>query len=195
MKLHPLVKEVLITAEEIEQKCLELGQEISSYYLNEYPVQDNTILCFGLLKGCIPFMAKFIPHLVGVECETEYMVVSSYFGGVKSNGVPQILLDLPIPVTNRDVLLVEDIIDSGKTVKMIKEYLYLKGARSVKVVTLLDKKAGRKVDLVADWYGFDVPDAFLIGFGLDYEERLRNLPYIAIADTAKLKTWQWGTKK
>ncbi|MBH8623421.1 MULTISPECIES: hypoxanthine phosphoribosyltransferase [Spiroplasma] len=195
MKLHPLVKEVLITAEEIEQKCLELGQEISSYYLNEYPVQDNTILCLGLLKGCIPFMAKFIPHLVGVECETEYMVVSSYFGGVKSNGVPQILLDLPIPVTNRDVLLVEDIIDSGKTVKMIKEYLYLKGARSVKVVTLLDKKAGRKVDLVADWYGFDVPDAFLIGFGLDYEERLRNLPYIAIADTAKLKTWQWGTKK
>ncbi|WP_425379690.1 hypoxanthine phosphoribosyltransferase [Spiroplasma endosymbiont of Stenodema calcarata] len=195
MKLHPLVKEVLITAEEIEQKCLELGQAVSNYYLNEYPVQENTILCLGLLKGCIPFMAKFISYLVGVECETEYMVVSSYFGGVKSNGVPQILLDLPIPVTNRDILLVEDIIDSGKTIKIIKDYLTLKGARSVKVVTLLDKKAGREVDLIADWYGFDAPHVFLVGFGLDYNERLRNLPYVAVADTEKLKKWHWGAKK
>ncbi|ELL44974.1 hypoxanthine phosphoribosyltransferase [Spiroplasma melliferum] len=195
MKIHPLVKEILITTEEIDEKCFELGQQISHYYLNEYPAKDNTILCLGLLKGCIPFMAKFIAHLVGVECETEYMVVSSYFGGVKSKDTPQILLDLPMPITNRDILLVEDIIDSGKTIKMIKDYLYLKGARSVKVVTLLDKKAGRKVDLVADWYGFDVPPAFLIGFGLDYQERLRNLPYIAIADQEKLATWKWDIKK
>ncbi|WP_425379145.1 hypoxanthine phosphoribosyltransferase [Spiroplasma endosymbiont of Polydrusus pterygomalis] len=195
MKIHPLVKEVLITTEEIDQKCFELGQKISHYYLNEHPAQDNTILCLGLLKGCIPFMAKLIPQLVGVECETEYMVVSSYFGGVKSNDTPQILLDLPMPITNRDILLVEDITDSGKTIKMIKDYLYLKGARSVKVVTLLDKKAGRKVDLAADWYGFDVPPTFLIGFGLDYQERLRNLPYIAIADQDKIKNWKWTTKR
>ncbi|APE75380.1 hypoxanthine phosphoribosyltransferase [Spiroplasma citri] len=195
MKIHPLVKEILITTEEIDEKCFELGQQISHYYLNEYPAKDNTILCLGLLKGCIPFMAKFIAHLVGVECETEYMVVSSYFGGVKSKDTPQILLDLPMPITNRDILLVEDIIDSGKTIKMIKDYLYLKGARSVKVVTLLDKKAGRKINLVADWYGFDVPPAFLIGFGLDYQERLRNLPYIAIADQEKLATWKWDIKK
>ncbi|WFG97975.1 hypoxanthine phosphoribosyltransferase [Spiroplasma citri] len=195
MKIHPLVKEILITTEEIDEKCFELGQQISHYYLNEYPAKDNTILCLGLLKGCIPFMAKFIAHLVGVECETEYIVVSSYFGGVKSKDTPQILLDLPMPITNRDILLVEDIIDSGKTIKMIKDYLYLKGARSVKVVTLLDKKAGRKINLVADWYGFDVPPAFLIGFGLDYQERLRNLPYIAIADQEKLATWKWDIKK
>ncbi|MFU0252572.1 hypoxanthine phosphoribosyltransferase [Spiroplasma sp. Moj] len=194
MKIHPLVKEILITTEEIDEKCFELGQQISHYYLNEYPAKDNTILCLGLLKGCIPFMAKFISHLVGIECETEYMVVSSYFGGIKSKDTPQILFDLPMPITNRDILLVEDIIDSGKTIKMIKDYLYLKGARSVKVVTLLDKKAGRKVDLAADWYGFDVPPAFLIGFGLDYQERLRNLPYIAIADQKKLATWKWDIK-
>ncbi|RUO86597.1 hypoxanthine phosphoribosyltransferase [Spiroplasma endosymbiont of Megaselia nigra] len=194
MKIHPLVKEILITTEEIDEKCFQLGQQISHYYLNEYPAKDNTILCLGLLKGCIPFMTKFISHLVGIECETEYMVVSSYFGGIKSKDTPQILLDLPMPITNRDILLVEDIIDSGKTIKMIKDYLYLKGARSVKVVTLLDKKAGRKVNLVADWYGFDVPPAFLIGFGLDYQERLRNLPYIAIADQKKLATWKWDIK-
>ncbi|WP_374696675.1 hypoxanthine phosphoribosyltransferase [Spiroplasma endosymbiont of Polydrusus formosus] len=195
MKIHPLVKEVLITTEEINQKCFELGQKISHYYLNEHPTQYNTILCLGLLKGCIPFMAKLITQLVGVECETEYMIVSSYFGGVKSNETPQILFDLPMLITNRDILLVEDIIDSGKTIKMIKYYLYIKGARSVKVVTLLDKKSGRKVDLVTDWYGFDVPPDFLIGFGLDYQERLRNLPYIAIIDQDKIKNWKWTTKR
>ncbi|AXF96742.1 hypoxanthine phosphoribosyltransferase [Spiroplasma phoeniceum] len=194
MKIHPLVKEILITTEEIDEKCFELGQQISHYYLNEYPAKDNTILCLGLLKGCISFMTKLISHLVGIECETEYMVVSSYFGGIKSKYTPQILLDLPMPITNRDILLTEDIIDSCKTIKIIKDYLYLKGARSVKIVTLLDKKAGRKVDLDADWYGFDVPPAFLIGFGLDYQECLRNLPYIAIADQKKLATWKWDIK-
>ncbi|AHF58089.1 hypoxanthine phosphoribosyltransferase [Spiroplasma eriocheiris] len=191
MMTHPLVKEILISEAQIDQRCAELGAEISAYYSQpEHKLKDNTILCLGLLKGCIPFMAKFIRHLT-IECETEYMVVSSYFGGVKGNGAPKIVLDLPIPIDQRDILLVEDIIDSGKTIKMIKDYLILKGAKSVKVVTLLDKKAGREVDLVPDWFGFDVPHAFLIGFGLDYEERLRNLPYVAIADTDKIKTWKW----
>lgn len=195
MKIHPLVKKILITNKEINKKCFELGQIINNYYFNEYPINNNTILCLGLLKGCIPFMAKFISYLVDIECETEYIVISSYFGGIKSKNNPKILFDLSVSIINRDILLIEDIIDSGKTIKMIKDYLFLKGAKSVKVVTLLDKKEGRKVDLVADWYGFDVSLAFLIGFGLDYQERLRNLPYIAIADLEKLKKWKWKLKK
>lgn len=135
-------------------------------------------------------MAKFISYLK-INCITEYMAVSSYFGGIKGNGMPKILLDLPISIDNRDILLVEDIIDSGKTIKLVKEYLLLKRAKSVRVVTLLDKKMSYKINLIADWWGFIVPNVFLIGFGLDYEERLRNLPYIGIADYDKMKVWKW----
>ncbi|AGM25316.1 hypoxanthine phosphoribosyltransferase [Spiroplasma chrysopicola] len=191
MKIHPLVKEVLYTRKDITAKCKELAQVVNQYYQeNSQHNKDNTVICLGLLKGCIPFMAMLLLDLE-IEVETEYMTVSSYGGGVAGNLNPEIMFDLVADVNDRDVLLVEDIIDSGKTIKLVKDYLLGKGARTVKVVTLLDKKSGRKVDLTVDWYGFDVPAAFLIGFGLDYEERLRNLPYVAIANVEKIKTWTW----
>lgn len=188
--IHPLVKEIIITNAQIVERSRQLAIKISEFYKQDLNLNQNSLLCVGLLKGCIPFMAEFIKHLE-IECETQYMLVSSFFGGTKASGTPQIILDIPVVVVNRDILIVEDIIDSGLTLKMIKEYLLLKGASSVRVVTLLDKKQGRKVELDADWSGFDVPKAFLIGFGLDFEEKLRNLPYVAIADSEKIKKWKW----
>jgi hypoxanthine phosphoribosyltransferase len=189
MKPHPLVKEILITKDQINKRSEELAKEISNYYADQN-VRDNTVIMIGLLKGCIPFMAKFLEYFE-YNCETEYMVVSSYLGGVRTQAEPKINLDLNMSVEGEHILIVEDIIDSGATLSYVKRYLEFKGAADVKIVTLLDKPEGRKVHLAPDWFGFEVQNQFLIGFGLDYQEKLRNLPYIAIADKDKLKDWEW----
>lgn len=188
-KKHPLVKEILLTNEQIDKRSQELAEEISEYYTNQ-EVKENTIILIGLLKGCIPFMANFLKYFT-YECMTEYMVVSSYLGGTKQSEEPKINLDLNITVKGKSILIVEDIIDSGNTLEYVKKYLLFKGARDVKIVTLLDKPEGRQVSIDADWFGFTVKNEFLIGFGLDYQERLRNLPYVAVCDTTLLKDWKW----
>ncbi|WP_031543309.1 hypoxanthine phosphoribosyltransferase [Mesoplasma photuris] len=184
---HPLVKEIIFSREQIQERTKVLAEEISQYYKEQ---KTESLLCIGLLKGCIPFYAEFIANYNG-NCETDYMVVSSYRGGIKTSGEPKILLDVNTPLKDRDVLIIEDIIDSGFTLEYIKHYFINRGAKSVKIVTLLDKKVGRKADIKPDWYGFDVDDEFIIGYGLDYQEKLRNLPYIATCDTDKLKDWKW----
>lgn len=191
MEKHPLVKEVLYTNSQIDQRCKELAEEISKFY-EKQKIKDNTVVMIGLLKGCIPFMANLLKYFTH-ECITEYMVCSSYLGGTKQASDPKINLDLNIVIKGKSVLIIEDIIDSGNTLEFVRKYLLFKGAKDVKIVTLVDKPEGRSknVSIEPDWTGFTVKNEFLIGFGLDYEERLRNLPYIATCDIKKLDNWEW----
>lgn len=186
---HPLVKEILYTKEQITSRCQELGKEIDKYY-QQQSVKENTVLLIGILKGCIPFMSELMVNLDSA-CETDYMVVSSYRGGIKSSGDPKIVLDVNSDLKDRHILIVEDVIDSGLTLDFVRRYFYSRGAKEVKIVTLVDKPEKREVKIEADWSAFTVGDHFLIGFGLDYEERLRNLPYVAACDVDKLKDWKW----
>lgn len=169
--MHSDVERIIYSKEQIENRCIELGKIVSEHYGEETPI------VVGLLKGSVPFMAELCKN---IECdmEMEFMDVSSYSGTV-SNEV-KIVKDIEGSVTNRSVLLVEDIIDTGKTLKKVKELMYHKGAKDVKIITLLDKREARVCDVQADWYGFEIPNEFVIGFGLDYNQKYRNLPYIGV---------------
>ena len=178
---HPIIKQILFNHKEIITRIKILAKIISQHYKNN----KKPLIIVGLLKGCIPFLSELILHLT-ITCEIEFMCVSSYKGEKKSITNPVIVMDIKTDINNRDLLIVEDIIDSGATLKVIKEYLFIKGAKTVKVITLLDKPLGRTVKLNADWVGFNVPNEFLIGYGLDYKECFRNLPYIASTTKEKL---------
>lgn len=171
MDLHPDVEKILVSDEQIAERCKELGQELAAYYKGEVPI------AVGLLKGSVPFMAQLVKNVPG-DIEMDYMDVTSY-SGTESTEV-KIVKDLECSIRGRSILLVEDIIDTGKTLKVVKELLYSKGAKDVKIVALLDKPEGRKVDINADWVGFVIPDEFVIGYGLDYNQRYRNLPYVGV---------------
>ena len=167
------IKEVLFSEEEIQEKCKELGKKITEEYEGRFP------LVVGVLKGALPFMADLTKR-IDTHLEMDFMDVSSYGSGTVSSGEVKIVKDLDTSVEGRDVLILEDIIDSGLTLSYLIELFHYRKAKSVKVVTLLDKPDGRKVDLVPDLTGFTVPDAFVVGYGLDYDERYRNLPYIGV---------------
>ena len=166
------VKEILITQEEITRRCKELGAQISSDYKDSCPV------IIGLLKGSVPFMAELIKY-IDIDCRLEFMDVSSY-SGTESNGDVRIVKDIDCSIKDLDVLIVEDIVDTGKTLAKVKELLYSKGARSVKVCSLLDKPDRRIVDIEAEYVGFTIPNKFVIGFGLDFNQKYRNLPYVGV---------------
>ncbi|GAE27993.1 hypoxanthine-guanine phosphoribosyltransferase [Halalkalibacter wakoensis JCM 9140] len=167
------IKEVLISEEQIQEKCRELGKQITEEYDGKFP------LVIGVLKGAMPFMGDLTKR-IDTHIEMDFMDVSSYGAGMVSSGEVKIVKDLDTSVEGRDVLILEDIIDSGLTLSYLVKLFHYRKAKSVKVVTLLDKPEGRKVDLVPDLAGFTVPDAFVVGYGLDYAERYRNLPYIGI---------------
>ncbi|WP_078393349.1 hypoxanthine phosphoribosyltransferase [Shouchella patagoniensis] len=167
------MKEILLSEEQIQEKVKELGHDITEEYRDRFP------LFVGVLKGALPFMADLI-KAVDTHLEIDFMDVSSYGKGTVSSGEVKIVKDLDTKVEDRDVLIVEDIIDSGLTLSYLVELFKYRKARSVKVVTLLDKPEGRKVDLVPDKTGFIVPDEFVVGYGLDFAERYRNLPYVGI---------------
>ncbi|CAJ1317235.1 hypoxanthine phosphoribosyltransferase [Paenibacillus nuruki] len=171
------IEEVLISEEEIQQKILELGAKLSDDYKGRNPL----VIC--VLKGAFVFMADLVKR-IDVPLEIDFMAVSSYGASTKSSGVVKIIKDLDVSVEGRDVLIVEDIIDSGLTLSYLMEVLRGRSASSVRVVTLFDKPAGRTVDLEADYAGFVIPDAFIVGYGLDYAEKYRNLPYIGILKPA-----------
>ncbi|ATZ19966.1 Hypoxanthine-guanine phosphoribosyltransferase [Mesoplasma lactucae ATCC 49193] len=191
MKKHPLVKEILFTNEQIEEATKKVATQVSDYYKAQNDIWENTVLILGLLKGCVPFYASFLKHF-DYECETDFMVVSSYRGTTKTSGDPKIVLDVNTTVKGKDILIVEDVIDSGLTLKYIKAYLMSRGAKSVKIVTLIDKRNKNRVSgIEADWHCFTMGEEFIVGFGLDYQERLRNLPYIGIIDEEKRKNWKW----
>lgn len=167
------IEKILITREEIYSRCAELGKEITSFY------QDKNPLVVGVLKGAVPFMADIVREM---DCylELDFMDVSSYGNAMISSGEVKILKDLDTNVEGRDMLIVEDIIDSGRTLAYLVDLFKYRKAKSVKIVTLLDKPEGRVVDISADFVGFDVPNEFVVGYGLDYAERYRNLPYVGV---------------
>lgn len=167
------IQKVLISEEEIQNRVKELGQKLSEEYAGRTPL----VIC--VLKGAFIFMADLVKNIT-VPVEMDFMAVSSYGASTKSSGVVKIIKDLDVPVDGRDVLIVEDIIDSGLTLSYLIEMLYNRNASSISVVTLFDKPSGRTVSLEANYAGFIVPDEFIVGYGLDYAELYRNLPYVGV---------------
>ena len=173
MGLRNDIKEVLITEEDIQAKVRELGEQLATDYKDKFP------LAIGVLKGAMPFMADLLKR-VDAHLEMDFMDVSSYGTAQVSSGEVKIIKDLNTSVEGRDILIVEDIIDSGLTLSYLVELFRYRKAKSIKIVTLLDKPTGRKADIQADYVGFIVPDAFVVGYGLDYIEKYRNLPYVGV---------------
>nr|WP_239587813.1 hypoxanthine phosphoribosyltransferase [Bacillus pakistanensis] len=163
----------MITEEEIQEKISELGSQLTEEYQDRFP------LAIGVLKGAMPFMADLLKR-VDAYMEMDFMDVSSYGSSTVSSGEVKIVKDLDTKVEDRDILIIEDIIDSGLTLSYLVELFRYRKARSIKIVTLLDKPTGRKADIKADYVGFIVPDEFVVGYGLDFAERYRNLPYIGV---------------
>jgi hypoxanthine phosphoribosyltransferase len=167
------IKEVLISEEEIQEKTKELGTLLSEQY------KDKNPLIVGILKGALPFMADLMKQMP-ILLEYDMMDVSSYGSALTSSGEVKIVKDLDASIEGRHVIIVEDIIDTGRTLKYIQDMLMRRNAKSVKIATLLDKPSGRVTNLDVDWKCFDIPDEFVVGYGLDYRENYRNLPYIGI---------------
>jgi hypoxanthine phosphoribosyltransferase/bifunctional protein TilS/HprT len=171
--MHQDIEKILVTADEIEEICQTMGKKITEDY------RDKNVILVGLLKGCVPFLADLSRH-IDLKCDLAYMSVSSYHGGIASSGDVKIKMDLDISIKGRDVLIVEDIVDTANTIVTIMELFKHRGATSVKIATLLDKPAGRIKPYQPDYVGRVIPKAFVVGYGLDYDELYRNLPYVGI---------------
>ena len=166
------IERILLTRDEIEAKISEVGRRITEDFRDKDPI------FVGVLKGCFIFMADLMRH-VDIKCSMDFMAVSSY-SGTSSTGAVKINKDLSQDIEGRHVIIVEDILDSGVTLSYLKRYLMGRKPASINIVTLLDKPARRKADVFADYSCFEVPDAFVVGYGLDYNEHYRNLPYIGV---------------
>ena len=166
------IESVLISAEEIEEKVAAVGTQISKDFEGKEPI------FVGVLKGCFIFMADLMRH-VTINCSVDFMAVSSY-SGTSSTGAVRINKDLNQDIAGKDLILVEDILDSGVTLNYLKTYLEVRKPASIHIVTLMDKPSRRKADIYADYSCFEVPDAFVVGYGLDYNEKYRNIPYIGV---------------
>ncbi|WIE58208.1 hypoxanthine phosphoribosyltransferase [Curtobacterium sp. MCLR17_031] len=167
------LSEVLFTPEQIDEKLADLAAVVDADYAGRDP------LLVGVLKGAVMVMADFSRHLK-MQARMDWMAVSSYGSGTKSSGVVRILKDLDTDLHGRDVLIVEDIIDSGLTLSWLKQNLQSRGAASVEIVALLRKPEAAKVEVDVKYVGFDIPDAFVVGYGLDYDERYRNLRGVGV---------------
>lgn len=167
------IERILISQEEIQVRCKELGKELTEIYQNTNP------LVVGVLKGAVPFMADIV-RSIDTYLELDFMDISSYGNATVSSGEVKIVKDLDTNVEGRDLLIVEDIIDSGRTLAYLVDLFKYRKAKSVTIVTLLDKPEGRVVNIEADYVGFNVPNEFVVGYGLDYAEAYRNLPYIGV---------------
>jgi len=169
----PNIEKILITGDEIQERVRQLAQQISYDYEGKVPILIN------VLKGGVLFLSDLMREL-RVLHEIDFMSVSSYNDGTDTSGVVRILADLSINIEGKDVLIVEDIVDTGLTLDYIRHMLLARHPKSLRIVTLLDKKERRRVDVPLDYVGFTIPDAFVIGYGLDYRQKYRNLPYVAI---------------
>jgi hypoxanthine phosphoribosyltransferase len=167
------VGDILVQRDELEHRVRELGAEISRDYA------DRQLLLIGVLKGAVFFLADLMRHLE-IDCEVDFMAVSSYGASTDSSGVVRILKDLDAPIEGRDVLIVEDIVDSGLTLSYLFRMLRARNPASLEVCALLTKPARREIDLPIRYVGFEIPNRFAIGYGLDFAERYRNLPYVAV---------------
>jgi hypoxanthine phosphoribosyltransferase len=167
------IKEILLDEETLKSKIKELGNIISKDY------KGKDLVLIGVLKGSVMFMSDLMKEIT-IPCSMDFMAVSSYGNSTSSSGVVRILKDLDFEIEGKSVLVIEDIIDSGVTLKYLMEYLKARKANSLEIACLLNKPERRKVDMHVKYIGFDVPDEFLIGYGLDYAEKYRNLPFIGI---------------
>ncbi|MDY3041100.1 hypoxanthine phosphoribosyltransferase [Streptococcus pluranimalium] len=167
------IKKVLYSEEEIVAKSKELGAQLTKDYAGKNP------LLVGVLKGAVPFMAELIKH-IDTHVEVDFMVVSSYHGGTTSSGEVKILKDVDTNIEGRDVIFIEDIIDTGRTLLYLRDMFKYRKANSVKIATLFDKPEGRIVEIEADYVCYNIPNEFIVGFGLDYNENYRNLPYVGV---------------
>jgi hypoxanthine phosphoribosyltransferase len=164
---------VLIPEDRLQARIQELGQQIRKDF------GDRPIICICVLKGSFIFMADLV-RAIGGDLETEFLGVSSYQGGTQTTGVVQITKDLSGTIEEKDVIIIEDIIDTGLTMHYLLEMLAVRQPRTLAVCTLLDKPSNREVEMKADYVGFSIPDEFVVGYGLDLAERYRNLPHIAV---------------
>ena len=170
---RPAIGDILVQPDELEHRVRELATEISRDYA------DRELLLIGVLKGAVFFLAYLMRHLE-IECEVDFMAVSSYGASTDSSGVVRILKDLDAPIEGRDVLIVEDIVDSGLTLSYLFRMLRARNPESLEVCALLTKPQRREIDLPIRYVGFEIPNRFAIGYGLDFGERYRNLPYVAV---------------
>ncbi|WP_324822514.1 hypoxanthine phosphoribosyltransferase [Sinanaerobacter sp. ZZT-01] len=163
--------EILISEEQLKKRTKEIGKQITEEYKGE------SILAVCILKGAVLFMTDLIRE-IDLDVQIDFMSVSSYGASTKSSGVVRILKDLDTAIEGKNVLIIEDIVDSGLTLKYLKDYLMGRNPKSLKICTLLDKPARRSADILADYTGFEVEDQFIVGYGLDYNQMYRNIPYI-----------------
>jgi len=171
----PHVGEILVQPDELTHRVRELAAEISSDY------SGRDLLLIGVLKGAVFFLSDLMRHLE-VDCEVDFMAVSSYGSSTDSSGIVRILKDLDAPIAGRDVLIVEDIVDSGLTLSYLFRMLRARNPATLEVCALLTKPERREVDLPIRYVGFEIPNRFAIGYGLDHAERFRNLPYVAVLE-------------
>ena len=174
-ELERAVGEVLIDQETLAARVAELGAEVSADY------EGRDLLLIGVLKGAVFFMADLMRHLT-VPCEVDFMAISSYGDATDSSGIVRILKDLDINIEGRDVLVVEDIIDSGLTLSYLIRNLESREPSSLEVCALLTKPSRREIDVTVRYVGFEIPNKFVVGYGLDFAERYRNLPYVGVLD-------------
>ncbi|RLK63616.1 hypoxanthine phosphoribosyltransferase [Atopobacter sp. AH10] len=167
------IERILVTEEEIQDRIKTLGEQISKDYAGKNPL----VIC--ILKGAAFFMTDLVRYLT-VKCEMDFMDIDSYGDATVSSGQVKIVKDLSTSVDGRNVLIVEDIIDTGRTLHHLKELLALRKAKSVRICTLLDKPERREFGLTPDYIGLEVPNEFVVGYGLDYRQHYRNLPYIGV---------------
>ncbi|RGB69912.1 MULTISPECIES: hypoxanthine phosphoribosyltransferase [Oscillospiraceae] len=167
------ILKVLITEQELKNKIAQLGAQISRDYA------DKNLLMVSVLKGSVIFMADLM-RAITIHARVDFMAVSSYGSGVKTSGVVKIVKDLDLPLDGYDILIVEDILDSGKTLDYLIDILNQRNPKSIKIATLLDKPERREVNIKPDYSGFVVPDEFVVGYGLDYAEKYRNLPFVGV---------------
>ena len=171
--MHKDLKKIIVSEEQINERSKELGKAVTEYYKDK-----KAPIVVALLKGSVPFLARLIPHL-DLDIEIDFMDVKSY-EGTESSGDVRILKDLDQSIKDDNILIVEDIIDTGRTLCEVKKLLYNKGANDIKVVSLLDKPSRRQVDIKADFIGFEIENEFVVGFGLDFNEKYRQLGYVGV---------------
>jgi hypoxanthine phosphoribosyltransferase len=163
---------VLITEEQIKARAKEIGRQISEEFAGE------EVMLIGILKGAMMWMADVMKNIT-VDCTIDFMACSSYGSSTKTSGVVKINKDLDSDIEGKNVIIVEDIVDSGITLSYLEKYLANRGPKAVRLCALLDKPSGRRNDLKADYVGFEVDNLFIVGYGLDYNQKYRNLPYIS----------------
>ncbi len=179
-RIYDDVERVLISEQEIKAKIAELGRQITADY------QDKDLMLVGVLKGAVMFMVD-LARAINLPVEIDFMATSSYGASTESSGVVRILKDLDRSISGRNILIVEDIVDTGLTLKYLREILSDRGPASIRICALLNKRKARKADVDLDYVGFEIPDEFVVGYGLDFGEIYRNLPFVGVLSPSKYR--------